>query len=133
MIVWLGTLINLGSLWLWHGKLKIPLPIAGAMAIELAIIHNFNWFYFRLWRGRVQRSPRDYFLRLIKYNLATASIDFIVNLGILYYLNTYCGFHYLVADIIGMLAGPIFKFTMNEFVIFRKKATVTESTGHPDE
>jgi len=114
----------MGTLWVLKGLLDVPLMIAGACAIELAIIHNFTWHYFLTWRERVPHTVRDYCLRLVKYNLVTASIDFVVNLTVLYVLTKYFGVYYLVANIIGMLAGPILKFLANEFLIFRHKAPI---------
>lgn len=123
-VAWIGTLINMGVLWVLKGLMDMPLMIAGACAIELAIIHNFTWHYFLTWRERVHYTVSDYFLRLVKYNLVTASIDFVVNLTVLYVLTKYFGVYYLVANIMGMLAGPILKFLANEFFIFRHKAPI---------
>ena len=120
LVAWGGTLVNLGVLWLTKGVLGIPLIPAGALAIEIAIIHNFTWHYFFTWKDRVAGNPRDYFSRLLRYNLVTASIDFIVNLGILWGLVTFAGVHYLLADLAGMVAGPLFKFVANERLIFKR-------------
>jgi len=113
-----GTLVNMSVLWLLKGHLHLPVIAAGACAIELAIIHNFTWHYFRTWRERVDFSVPDYLKRLIKYNFITASIDFIVNLGLLWVLTRYVGMHYLIANGIGMLGGPVLKFLANEHLIF---------------
>ncbi len=131
LVAWVGTLVNMGALWLLKGRFGFPLAVAGACAIELAIIHNFTWHYFVTWRERVARTTGDYFVRLVKYNAVTASIDFAFNLTLLVVLTKYAGLHYLVANMLGMLAGPIFKFLANEFVIFRKKVPVegTPSDG----
>jgi dolichol-phosphate mannosyltransferase len=131
-VAWLGTLVNLGFLWALKGQLNVPLVAAGACAIELAIIHNFTWHYFLTWRDRVAHTARDYFTRLLKYNLVTASIDFVINLTVLYVLVKFFGIHYLVANIIGMLGGPIFKFLLNEFLIFGRKPLVDENSGSGD-
>jgi putative flippase GtrA len=66
LVAWLGTIVNLGSLWILHGILKIPVTIAGACAIELAILHNFTWYYFRTWNGRVAHTPTDFFLKTLE-------------------------------------------------------------------
>ena len=120
VIAWIGTVVNLGSLWLLHGNFHIPLAIAGACAIEIAIIHNFTWHYFLTWRYRVDNTKKDFLQRFLRYNLVTASIDALVNLGILCSLAHFLNVHYLFANILGMLPGPIFKFLSNEFIIFRK-------------
>ncbi len=118
----LGVFVNLGVLWILKGKLGVPVVPAGACAIELAIIHNFTWHYFFTWRDRVAHSLPDYLSRLLKYNVLTASIDFTVNLGLLWALTTYAHIHYLVADLIGMTAGPALKFAANELFIFKRRS-----------
>jgi putative flippase GtrA len=120
-IAWLGSLVNLGVLWLMHGKLKVPLMLAGVIAIEIAIIHNFTWNYFVTWKNRVLHSLPDFLSLALKYNIVTASIDFTVNLGILWSLTHYLKINYLIADLAGQLVGPIFKFLANEFLIFPLK------------
>ncbi|MBN2416782.1 GtrA family protein [bacterium] len=117
-----GTLVNMGVFWLLYQRLDLPWPIASACAIELAIIHNFTWHYFRTWKDRIKKHGiRDYFRRLVHYNAVTASIDFVVNMGILGTLLKYTDIHPLLANFIGMAAGPPFKFLANEFFIFRHK------------
>jgi putative flippase GtrA len=120
LVAWGGTLVNLGVLWLLRGRLGVPLVLAGAAAIETAIVHNFTWHYFITWKDRVDRNARDYFRRLLHYNLVTASIDFVVNLGTLWGLVRFAGVNYLLADLAGMVAGPGVKFLANEFLVFRK-------------
>ena len=127
VVAWVGTLVNMGTLWLLKGRFGVPLAVAGMCAIEAAIIHNFTWHYFVTWRERVARTAPDYFVRLVKYNAVTASIDFACNLTLLVVLTKYAGLHYLVANFLGMLAGPIFKFLANEFLIFRKKVHIGRS------
>ena len=132
LVAWGGTLVNLGVLWLLKGRLGMPLVPAGAAAIETAIIHNFTWHYFVTWRDRVDRSARDYFLRLLRYNLVTASIDFVLNLGVLWGLVKLAGVHYLLADLAGMVAGPVVKFFANEFLVFREAGSDDERAAQGD-
>jgi len=93
---------------------------AGALAIELAIIHNFTWHFFVTWREEVITGFSRYFAYLLRYNAVTASIDFVVNWGTLWVLATFAGVHYLIAGALGMVAGPFFKFLANEYLVFRK-------------
>jgi len=116
-----GTVVNMGVLWFLKGQLHWPVVLAGACAIELAIIHNFTWHYFKTWKDRVSHTGKDFFLRLLKYNGVTASIDFIVNLTVLYVLTKYFNVYYLLANGFGMLAGPVLKYLANEYLVFRLK------------
>ncbi len=123
MFNWLGTIVNFSVLWFLHGKLNINLLISSVCAIELAIIHNFTWHYFVTWKERIHRDLYDYFKRLLKYNLLTASIDFILNIGILWLLTEHFKVYYLLANLWAILAGPFFKFMINEFLIFNADKT----------
>ena len=122
VVAWVGTVVNLAVLYLLHGRLGVSLPVAGAAAIEVAIVHNFTWYYFTTWRDRVAPGGRDYFGRLLRYNVVTASIDFVVTLGMLWVLVEFAGVHYLVADLAGMVAAPVVKFFANEFLLFKRVA-----------
>ena len=115
-----GSLINSSCLWLLHGLLNIDLLIAGAISIELAIIHNYTWHYFQTWKSRIKYKFSDYFVRLFKYNIITASIDFYINLGILCLLVSFIGIHYMIANLMAMTAGFLVKFIINETIIFKK-------------
>ncbi|MBP7205504.1 MAG: GtrA family protein [Candidatus Cloacimonetes bacterium] len=130
-VAWLGTLVHLGVLWLAHGVMDVPLMIAGFIAIEVAIIHNFTWHYFLTWKASITPSFKNFMLLLAKYNVVTASIDLVVNLGILWLLTKFLGVHYLVADIIGQLVGPFFKLLANEYLVFPKLHG--KKTSMPDE
>ncbi|MFB3845555.1 MAG: GtrA family protein [Candidatus Cloacimonadaceae bacterium] len=123
-VAWMGTGVNMLVIWLLHGQLHVKLLIAGAIAIEVAIIHNFSWNYFETWKVRVNHTLENYFRLLLRYNIVTASIDFVLNLGTLWLLNHFFGMHYLLANLIGQLLGPFFKFIANEFFIFPKKESI---------
>jgi len=114
-----GTVVNMGVLWLLKGQFHWPVVLAGACAIELAIIHNFTWHYFKTWKDRVAMNVKDYLFRLLKYNGVTASIDFLVNLTVLIVLTKYFDVYYLLANGLGMLAGPVLKYLANEYLVFK--------------
>lgn len=122
-IGWIGTVLNLAVLWLCYDVLQWSLLVSGALAIEAAIIHNFVWYYFWTWSDRVEYTFRDFFHLLVKYNILTAAIDFIIRLSILWVLTEYFGIHYLISDIIGMFIAPIIKYITNDAYIFSTGST----------
>jgi putative flippase GtrA len=121
-----GSLINFGCLWLCHGKLQLDLLPAAAIAIELAIIHNYSWHFFITWKHRVKRQFSIYIIKLLKYNILTASIDFYVSLGILSLLVSHINIHYLIANSLAMTAGFLIKFILNETIIFKREIPVAK-------
>ncbi len=117
-IGWIGTGVNLAVLWLCYDVLSWPLLVSGALAIEVAIIHNFVWYYFWTWNDRVAFTVRDFLTLFIRYNIFTAAIDFIIRLGILWILTEYYGVHYIISDIVGMFIAPLLKYITNDAYIF---------------
>ncbi|RKY76132.1 hypothetical protein DRQ07_10790 [candidate division KSB1 bacterium] len=118
-----GTIVNMTTLFILKGQARFPLIVSGAIAIELAIIHNFTWHYFKTWKERVHHTVKDYFKRLFQYNIVTASIDFTVNLSFLWFLTNVVGLHYMLSNLFGMMAGPILKYFANDLLIFNRKKT----------
>ncbi len=116
-VAWLGMGVNTACLYLFKGILHIKLIPASLMAIEIAIIHNFIWFRTWTWRDRPNKPP--FFQQLIKYNLATGAVDFLANVSVLWSLSTFLKIHYLLANILGMIAPPFIKFWLNEKFIFK--------------
>jgi dolichol-phosphate mannosyltransferase len=129
MVAWSGTVVNLVVLWLLHGVLGWHLLISGAIAIETAIITNFILYFYFTWGERRKSGKRNFFRKLIRYNLITASIDFIVRLTVLWVLTEWIGIYYLLSDIIGMTVTPFFKYYANDHLIFKQSSEPqTENT-----
>jgi putative flippase GtrA len=47
-------------------------------------------------------------------------VDFSANIAVLWSLATFFGVHYLLANVLGMIAPPFIKFWLNEKLIFRE-------------
>lgn len=118
-VAWVGMVVNTACLYLFKGVWHIRIIPASLMAIEIAIIHNFIWFRAWAWKDREQRLP--FFHQLLVYNAATGAVDLVSNVSILWALSTFFGVHYLLANILGMIAGPFIKFWLNEKFIFRER------------
>lgn len=118
LIGWIGTAVNLFILWLCYDLLSWPLLVSGALAIEIAIIHNFIWYYCWTWNDRVSFTIQNFFTLFVRYNIVTAAIDFVIRLGILWILTEYVGIHYLISDVVGMFIAPLLKYITNDAYIF---------------
>ena len=122
IVSWVGMGVNTLCLYLFKGVWRIPIIPASLMAIEIAIVHNFVWYRYWAWGDRTEAGSRPPFFRqLVIYNAATGLVDLTVNVSILWLLYKVFGVHYLIANIIGMILGPFFKFWINEKLIFKEK------------
>ena len=118
-VAWLGMAVNMACLFLFKGVLHIPLIPASLLAIEIAIIHNFMGLRHWAWRDR-SNGNHSFFRQLLLYNVFTGAVDIVANVSVLWSLSTFFQVHYLLANALGMIAGPFIKFWVNEKVIFKK-------------
>jgi putative flippase GtrA len=84
-------------------------------------VHNFIWLRFWAWGDRNENGHRPPFLsQLLLYNAATGLVDLVVNVSILWLLYKVFGVHYLLANIAGMIMGPVFKYWLNDKIVFKE-------------
>jgi putative flippase GtrA len=119
-VAWLGMVVNTACLFLFKGVLHIRIIPAGMLAIEVAIIHNFIWLRHWAWRDRTLNGHRSFFRQLLLYNVFTGAVDMVANVSVLWSLSTLLHIHYLLANLLGMVAGPFVKFWVNEKIIFKE-------------
>jgi dolichol-phosphate mannosyltransferase len=104
----------------YGGVLYLKSSIA---AIECAIINNFIWNYFWTWGDRATTSKRHFFRSLLKFNISSGIVAFVVNWGLLILLTECVGVHYRISNLIGIAMGTVVNFGASHFWAFssRKK------------
>ncbi len=125
-IAWLGTGVEVLVLFLLHHHFGLSKPVAGAIAIEVAILHNFTWYYVRTWSDEVRHTIPDFFRRMLEYNVYTALVDAFTNYFV-YVGLIYLGVHYIPAALAGKLLGPVGKYVVNEYLVFHSSVEHPES------
>jgi len=102
-----GVLVNnlaLLTLFLW---VHLPLVVAAVPASELGIVNNFYWndrWTFK--RTRISLS------RFARFNLVSLS-GLLITTSTLWVLVTHLGFHYLVANLLGIGLALVWNFVVN--------------------
>jgi dolichol-phosphate mannosyltransferase len=91
-----GVLVNSVALFVLYGKAGLPLLVASALSVELAIANNFvwnDWWTF----GRTRRS----LARFVKFNLASL-VGLAVTTSTAWLLVQQAGVDYLLANLAGI-------------------------------
>ena len=113
-----GILVNMGLLWLLKEMAGLPITIASPISIETSIISNFtlnNLFTFRDRRSPVLKST---LLRLLKFNLVSLG-GLGINLGVLLFLTNVVGIHYLIANLVGIVAAFMWNYILSTWWTWR--------------
>ena len=102
-----GVVVNNASLYALYQVLRLPLVVASALAVTLAIANNFvlndRWTY-----GRSTLSLRRFF----RFSLVSLS-GLLVTTGVLWTLVTYLSVQYLAANLVGIALGTGWNFVGN--------------------
>ncbi len=108
ILVQLAVLTLLKSLWNW------PYLTATAIAVEVAVIHNFLWHEFWTWRDRPGGWPA-----FIRFNLTTGVASILSNLVLMRLLVGAFGMHWFPANLIAVGVTAIANFLVSEYFVFR--------------
>jgi len=107
-----GIFVNNGILYFSKEILKLPLEIAGFLAIFLSLVYVF--YLNDIWTFKDKRKGKIY-ERFIKFCLSR-SLGFITNYLVLLFL-TYLGIFYIISNIVGIFAGFLVNYyTSKKFV-----------------
>lgn len=112
----IGLLVNTFFLWFLTEKVGLFYLLSSAIAIELAIISNFNLNTFWTWKHR----KGHYFSRFWKFNLVSL-IALVINMSVLFVLVEFFGMWYLVANFVGIACALIVNFLGNDRWTFNEK------------
>ncbi len=114
----MGTLVNCTALWVLARYAHWHYLLAGAAAMQLAVLHNFIWHDH--WTFTRQRSKDSRLVRLSRYELSTVT-GLLLNGMILYVLVEWGRRPLLFANLCGIAAGTLLNFSLSKLWIWRRQ------------
>ena len=124
----LGTLVDTLVLWVFShfvfhsyvGKVILS-PI---ISFECAVFVNFLMAYYVTWKDRInQLTARSFFRHYGAYN-ASCTGSFLIKMGLLMLIQWLSKWDVVICNLLALCVSGCINFTMNEFVIFKKKKGV---------
>ena len=76
----MGVLVQMAALAALRGGLHLHYLVATALAVEIAVLHNFVWHERWTWRDRQGPGVAN---RLLRFNLGNGLVSLVVNLGLM--------------------------------------------------
>lgn len=114
----LGVAVNSFSLLWLHEGIGLPYLLAGVLAIELAIIHNFFLNEFWTFRSRRRGLSGTAWFRLAKFQLVSLS-GMVINLAILALLRGLIHLPLLLSNLVGIAAAAVYNYVPNKLWTWR--------------
>lgn len=113
----IGIGVQLGTLALLLGAMHMNYLVATALAVEIAVLHNFCWHAAWTWRDRT-RAPGGAGLRLLRFHLGNGFVSLAANLGLMRLLVGRFHMQYLLANLVAIAAGSLANFAVSHWLVF---------------
>ena len=113
----LGIGVQLGCLALL--RLWMHYLVATALAVEIAVLHNFAWHERFTWKDR-PGGGRERLMRLLRFHLGNGAVSILGNVGLMWLLVERLHMrHLLVANGIAIAICSFLNFALGEWFVFR--------------
>ena len=120
-----GTVVDTVVLWLFShhvfGGYVGKVILSPIISFECAVLTNFTVSYFFTWKDRIsQRSVRSYLRHYAAYN-ASCTGTFLLKMGFLMLIQWLTKWDVVICNLLALCVSGLVNYSMNEFVIFRKR------------
>ena len=118
-----GVGIQLAALMLFKSGVGLHYLVATALAVEVAVLHNFAWHEHWTWRDRTRTNPERRLVlgRLVRFHVSNGLVSILSNLLLMRLFVGYLGFHYLPANILSITITALANFLLSELFVFRRE------------
>ena len=99
--------------------LDLPVPLATALAVEAALIHNFVCHQRWTWRDRPARGAGEILGRLARFHAVNGLVSLVGNVAITAALAG-AGVHPVLANVVAIAACSLVNFAAGERIVFRR-------------
>jgi putative flippase GtrA len=97
---------------------------ATAVAVELAVLHNFAWHQRWTWKDRKPTSPRQTLVRLIRFHALNGTVSLAGNLAITAVLAGWLHVEPVLANAIAIVACALVNFAGSDRIVFRAAVAI---------
>ncbi len=117
----LGFLVQSVALYaLTRSTHHIHYLLATALAVELAVLHNFAWHQRWTWRNRRCSTTAAVLRRLAKFNITNGIVSIVGNLLFMSVFVGWCGLAINSSNLISVAACSLFNFILADRIVFDK-------------
>jgi putative flippase GtrA len=117
----MGVVVQLAALAILVSGFRMKYLPATALAVELAVLHNFFWHQRFTWKDRSTVSRAQVVGRLIRFNLSNGAISLGGNVALMRLLTGALHVNYLVANGASIAALSLANFAVSHTFVFRAR------------
>ena len=102
--------------------MKLDYLLATALAVEIAVIHNFLWHERFTWADRPAPRPVQSLVRLAKFNASNGAVSMAGNLVLMRLLVGELKFNYVASNLIAIVVCSLVNFLLSDRFVFEADA-----------
>jgi putative flippase GtrA len=118
---WMGVGVQLGTLALLTNVSLLHYLLATAMAVEVAILHNYLWHERWTWRDRGLTSSSARLARLFRFNSTTGLLSILGNVVFMRFFVGELGLPYLTGNLLSIASCAVANFLISDRFVFLSK------------
>jgi putative flippase GtrA len=116
----LGIGVNMGAFALLRAGLGIPYLAATALAVEIAVLHNFVWHEKFTWRDRSGGGTRQVAARLLRFHAGNGVVSILGNVGLMRIFVGGLHWNQYAANLAAISLCAVANFAVSEWFVFRR-------------
>ncbi len=118
-----GMCVHLTTLSLFSKGFGLEPAVATALAVEMAVLHNFAWHERFTWKDRCSVHWMEVAGRLLRFNLTTGMISLLGTTAIVKYLVSAHHLPVLIANVVAIPCCSMLNFLASDLIVFKKPAS----------
>jgi len=117
----IGIAVQLAALTLFRSALHLDYLLATALAVEIAVLHNFLWHERFTWVDRLAAHPVQSLVRLAKFNLSNGGVSIMGNLLLMRLLVGELHLNYVLANLVAVAVCSLVNFLLSDRLVFQRE------------
>ena len=119
----IGIGVQLAALAVLRSWLKMNYLLATALAVEIAVMHNFLWHERFTWADRPSAHRMQSLYRFAKFNATNGAVSILGNLVLMRLLVGKLKFNYILSNCVAIGACSLLNFMLGDRVVFDSPAS----------
>jgi putative flippase GtrA len=124
----IGVLVQLAALHVLVAATGIPYLAATAVAVELAVLHNFVWHERWTWRERADGESR--WARLAAFHAGNGLTSLVGNVILMRIFAGTLGMPILAANLVAIVICSTVNFFISDTIVYPERAAVESADDH---
>ncbi|MCY3778468.1 MAG: GtrA family protein [Candidatus Aminicenantes bacterium] len=118
----MGVSVQITVLMFLRGAWNLHYLPATALAVEMAVLHNFWWHERWTWSDRTATADTSVLGRLLRFNVTVGTVSIVQNLFLMELLVDGLNLHYLPANLMAIASCSTLNYFSSHWLVFRQTA-----------